>query len=127
MPFKKIGEIIVLQNLTRRALFAAFALLTALPVAQAATDQTIRVGIMSAEDEDIWAVVAKEAAKQGLTLKLTVFNDYTSRTRRWRTASSMRTPSSTNPISTTRSDPRLSHRAGGLHRGLADRALFAQV
>ncbi len=67
----------MLQNLTRRALFAAFALLTALPVAHAATDQTIRVGIMSAEDEDIWAVVAKEAAKQGLTLKLTVFNDYT--------------------------------------------------
>jgi D-methionine transport system substrate-binding protein len=68
---------IVLLNLTRRALFAAVALLAALPVAQASPDQTIRVGIMSAEDEDIWAVVAKEAAKQGLTLKLVIFNDYT--------------------------------------------------
>jgi D-methionine transport system substrate-binding protein len=77
VPFKKSGEMIVLQNLTRRTLFAAFALFAALPVAQAAPAQTIRVGIMSAEDEDIWAVVAKEAAKQGLTLKLTVFNDYT--------------------------------------------------
>jgi D-methionine transport system substrate-binding protein len=77
VPFKKSGDEIVLQNLTRRALFAAVALFAALPVAQAAPDQTIRVGIMSAEDEDIWAVVAKEAAKQGLTLKLTVFNDYT--------------------------------------------------
>jgi D-methionine transport system substrate-binding protein len=40
-------------------------------------EPTIRVGIMSAEDEDIWAVVAKEAEKRGLTVKLTVFNDYT--------------------------------------------------
>ena len=64
-------------NLTRRAVVAAFALLAALPVAHAAPAQTIRVGIMSAEDEDIWAVVAKEAEKQGLILKLTVFNDYT--------------------------------------------------
>jgi D-methionine transport system substrate-binding protein len=77
VPFKKSGDEIVLQNLTRRALFAAVALFAALPVAQAAPDQTIRVGIMSAEDEDIWAVVAKEAAKQGLTLNLVVFNDYT--------------------------------------------------
>ena len=32
---------------------------------------------MSAEDEDIWAVVAQEAQKRGLTVKLSVFNDYT--------------------------------------------------
>jgi D-methionine transport system substrate-binding protein len=43
----------------------------------ARAEPTIRVGIMSAEDEDIWAVVAKEAEKRGLTIKLTVFNDYT--------------------------------------------------
>jgi D-methionine transport system substrate-binding protein len=67
----------IVLNLTRRAVVAAFALLAALPVAHAAPAQTIRVGIMSAEDEDIWAVVAKEAEKQGLILKLTVFNDYT--------------------------------------------------
>jgi D-methionine transport system substrate-binding protein len=35
------------------------------------------VGIMSAEDEDIWAVVSQEALKRGLNVKLTVFNDYT--------------------------------------------------
>lgn len=42
-----------------------------------AANQTVRVGIISAEDEDIWAVVKTEAAKQGLDLKLVVFNDYT--------------------------------------------------
>jgi D-methionine transport system substrate-binding protein len=67
----------IVLNLTRRAAIAAFAFFAALPLAYAAPDQTIRVGIMSAEDEDIWAVVAKEAEKQGLTLKLVVFNDYT--------------------------------------------------
>jgi D-methionine transport system substrate-binding protein len=68
----------IVLNLSRRAVVAAFALLTALPITHSAlADQTLRVGIMSAEDEDIWAVVSKEAAKQGLTLKLVVFNDYT--------------------------------------------------
>ena len=63
----------------RTALIAGLALATALPFAHAAfaADQTVRVGIMSAEDEDIWAVVKTEAAKKGLDLKLVVFNDYT--------------------------------------------------
>ena len=68
---------IVLLPLTRRALLAALALFAALPALDASANETLRVGIMSAEDEDIWAVVAKEAEKQGLDLKLVVFNDYT--------------------------------------------------
>ena len=65
--------------LNRRAsLLAGLALAAALPVAVAhAADKTIRVGIMSAEDEDVWAVAKTEAAKEGLDLKLVVFNDYT--------------------------------------------------
>ena len=39
--------------------------------------QTIRVGIIGGEDEDVWKVVAAEAAKGGLTVKTVVFNDYT--------------------------------------------------
>jgi len=74
--------------LSRRLLLAAaialpaiavspFALSTLLGKGGALAEQTIRVGIMSAEDEDVWAVVSEEAAKNGLTLKLTAFNDYT--------------------------------------------------
>ena len=43
----------------------------------AAAPQTIRVGIMSGEDEDVWRVVAANAAKQGLAIKITTFSDYT--------------------------------------------------
>ena len=67
----------MLLPITRRALVAAFALFAAFPVLHASANEIIRVGIMAAEDEDVWAVVAKEAEKQGLTLKLVVFNDYT--------------------------------------------------
>ncbi len=64
--------------LTRRlALLAGFAFAAALPFAVQAANQTVRVGIMSAEDEDVWAIVKKEAAGHGLDLKLVVFNDYT--------------------------------------------------
>jgi D-methionine transport system substrate-binding protein len=67
-----------MTSLSRRAALAAGLALSALwPLATQAASQTVRVGIMSAEDEDIWAVVKKEAAKQGLDLKLVVFNDYT--------------------------------------------------
>jgi D-methionine transport system substrate-binding protein len=47
-----------------------------LPFARAA-DNTLRVGIMSGEDEDVWKVVAANAAKHGLAIKLTTFSDYT--------------------------------------------------
>jgi D-methionine transport system substrate-binding protein len=46
------------------------------PLALAA-DQTVRVGIMSGEDEDVWRVVSANAAKHGITVKLTTFSDYT--------------------------------------------------
>jgi D-methionine transport system substrate-binding protein len=74
-----ILEKMMVFNLSRRTLI--YAALAALPVfgpAQAyAAEQTVRVGIMSAEDEDIWSVVSQEALKRGLTVKLAVFNDYT--------------------------------------------------
>ncbi|MDQ0468757.1 MetQ/NlpA family ABC transporter substrate-binding protein [Labrys wisconsinensis] len=71
------------MNPLRRVLIQAALLLPALaaPILGAgharADDTTVRVGIMSAEDEDVWAVVSEEARKRGLTVKLTVFNDYT--------------------------------------------------
>lgn len=42
-----------------------------------AADQVVRVGIMSGEDEDVWRVVSANAAKRGLTIKVTTFADYT--------------------------------------------------
>jgi len=61
------------------AMLASLALgvgLGAAPLARAA-DQTLRVGIMSGEDEDVWRVVAANAAKHGLTIKVTTFSEYT--------------------------------------------------
>lgn len=43
----------------------------------ATTEKTLRVGIMSGEDEDVWKVVAANAAKHGLAIKITTFADYT--------------------------------------------------
>jgi D-methionine transport system substrate-binding protein len=37
----------------------------------------IRVGIESGEDEDLWAIVAQQAKKRGLNVKVVTFNDYT--------------------------------------------------
>lgn len=42
----------------------------------AASPQTLRIGIMSGEDEDVWRVAAENAAKAGLTLKIIPFSDY---------------------------------------------------
>jgi D-methionine transport system substrate-binding protein len=42
-----------------------------------AAGQTVRVGIMSGEDEDVWRAVATNAAKHGITVKVTTFSDYT--------------------------------------------------
>ena len=65
-------------NMRRRAFLLATLAAAALGgMAPAKADQTVRVGIMSAEDEDIWSVVSQEAKKRGLTVKLSVFNDYT--------------------------------------------------
>lgn len=38
---------------------------------------SIKVGIISGEDEDVWRAVAAEAAKRELTVETVVFNDYT--------------------------------------------------
>jgi D-methionine transport system substrate-binding protein len=60
---------------------ALFSALIALGIASAqpalAADKTIRVGIMSGEDEDVWRAVAANAAKQGIKVKVTTFSDYT--------------------------------------------------
>jgi len=60
------------------ALASALALvgLAAAP-ASPASAETVRVGIIGGEDEDVWKVVAGQAAKSGLTIETVVFNDYT--------------------------------------------------
>lgn len=50
--------------------------LAPLAAAHAADKTTIKVGIMSGEDEDVWREVVKQAAAKGLTVKPVVFNDY---------------------------------------------------
>jgi ABC-type metal ion transport system substrate-binding protein len=63
------------------ALFSALLLGLGLGIAPLqfahAADNTLRVGIMSGEDEDVWKVVAANAAKHGLAIKVTTFSDYT--------------------------------------------------
>lgn len=44
--------------------------------AHADASRTLKIGIMSGEDEDIWRIVAQNAAKSGLTLKIISFSDY---------------------------------------------------
>ena len=51
--------------------------LTATATPSFAADKTIKVGIISGEDEDVWRVVTTEAAKKGLKIETVVFNDYT--------------------------------------------------
>ncbi len=51
---------------------------TMMPHPAAAEDKTsVKVGIMSGEDEDVWRAVAAEAEKKGLTVEVVTFNDYT--------------------------------------------------
>ena len=72
-------------SLTRRASLAALlgvATLASVVVlgatsANAADKTSLKVGIMSGEDEDVWRAVATEAEKAGLKLELVTFNDYT--------------------------------------------------
>jgi D-methionine transport system substrate-binding protein len=73
----------VAPGIGRRAALAAIAAFgVALPLALSnapvhAAPPTIKVGIISGEDEDVWRVVKDEAAKRGLTIEAVVFNDYT--------------------------------------------------
>ncbi|MBB3657884.1 D-methionine transport system substrate-binding protein [Rhizobium sp. BK650] len=69
-------------SLSRRAALAVAASAAALlafaaPAPSFAEDKSIKVGIMSGEDEDVWRVVASEAAKKGLKIETVTFNDYT--------------------------------------------------
>lgn len=41
-----------------------------------AANQSIRLGIMSGEDEDVWKVAVEHAQKAGVDIKLITFNDY---------------------------------------------------
>ncbi|WP_018268133.1 MetQ/NlpA family ABC transporter substrate-binding protein [Methylosinus sp. LW4] len=69
-----------LQSLRRGsalALALAFALSALTLLAAPAFAETVRVGVLGGEDEDLWKVVAAQAAKNGLTIKIVVFNDYT--------------------------------------------------
>jgi D-methionine transport system substrate-binding protein len=68
-------------TITRRAgLAVALAGIAAVSfggVAAVAAEKTIKVGIMSGEDEDVWRAVTDVAAKKGLTIEIVLFNDYT--------------------------------------------------
>ncbi|MFC5386072.1 MetQ/NlpA family ABC transporter substrate-binding protein [Aquamicrobium segne] len=48
-----------------------------MPAVQAQDKTSLKVGIMSGEEEDTWAAVKEQAAKEGLTIELVLFNDYT--------------------------------------------------
>ena len=58
------------------AVMISSGILAPLSSAQAADKTTIKVGIISGEDEDVWREVVKQAAAKGLTVKPVVFNDY---------------------------------------------------
>lgn len=67
-------------HLSRRsalAVSAAALFAFAAPAPSFAEDKSIKVGIMAGEEEDIWRVVASEAAKKGLKIETITFNDYT--------------------------------------------------
>jgi D-methionine transport system substrate-binding protein len=69
-------------SLSRRAALTVAASAAALiafaaPAPSFAEDKSIKVGIMSGEDEDVWRVVTSEAAKKGLKIETITFNDYT--------------------------------------------------
>lgn len=78
----KPGSGLLSSAITRRfgmaALFASAVAvgLASLP-ALAEDKASVKVGIISGEDEDVWRVVVQEGAKRGLTIETVVFNDYT--------------------------------------------------
>ena len=78
-------DIASVKNLISRRTGMKFMLLSAVamsvafaaPLSASAEDKTIKVGIMGGEDEDVWKVVAEQAAKDGLKIETVIFNDYT--------------------------------------------------
>src|SRR6202050_5424088 len=65
------------MKLDRRFVLAGILALTPLLAPADAEQKTLRVGVMSAEEEDVWAVVAEQAKTKGLDVKLVVLHDYT--------------------------------------------------
>ncbi|MDU1574713.1 MAG: MetQ/NlpA family ABC transporter substrate-binding protein [Pantoea sp.] len=63
-------------SVTTAALLLAGSALAPFALAHVADKTSVKVGIMSGEDEDVWREVAKQAAAKGLTVKTVVFNDY---------------------------------------------------
>jgi len=80
----KVSHRLLSGAMTRRAsltalLASALAVvaIAAPPPASAEDKKTVKVGIISGEDEDVWRVVVEEGAKRDLTIETIVFNDYT--------------------------------------------------
>ncbi|WP_062112127.1 MetQ/NlpA family ABC transporter substrate-binding protein [Aureimonas sp. AU40] len=68
-----------LFGVTRRnalGLVAASMALMAMGGGHAFAAESVKVGIMAGEDEEVWKVVAAEAAKNGLEVERVVFSDY---------------------------------------------------
>ncbi len=75
---KTIGTISISRRAALTVAASAAALIAfAAPAPSFAEDKSIKVGIMSGEDEDVWRVVTTEAAKKGLKIETITFNDYT--------------------------------------------------
>ena len=74
-PVRSSAVIGFLRRVITTAVIATIGLAVASTFAMA--DQTVRVGIMGGEDEDVWKVVAAQAQTQGLTVKTVIFSDYT--------------------------------------------------
>ncbi|MFM4997108.1 MetQ/NlpA family ABC transporter substrate-binding protein [Aeromonas sanarellii] len=59
-----------------KSIFKVTPLVAAIMSGYASAGETIRLGIMSGEDEDVWKVASAQAKKQGLDIELVKFNDY---------------------------------------------------
>ncbi|GCE82129.1 MetQ/NlpA family ABC transporter substrate-binding protein [Komagataeibacter diospyri] len=67
------------RPITRRralSLLGAAACLPTIHTARAADARKLRIGIMAGEDEDLWRVIAANAAREGLDLSVVTFSDY---------------------------------------------------
>ena len=67
---KNIGTISISRRAALTVAASAAALIAfAAPAPSFAEDKSIKVGIMSGEDEDVWRVVVAKAAEKGLTIE----------------------------------------------------------
>lgn len=71
------GNTLSLRRRTALAATLAFTVVSLTGVTPLqAQEKSIKVGIMSGEDEDVWRAVIPEAAKKGLKIQTVIFNDY---------------------------------------------------